>query len=80
MRYFRDIRVEFYNFMVDKIRKIDPDLCVYLCMEGDDIWKESFGFSPDERGGLSAMLDDAVRRRMGIGQGTISISQSSLFC
>jgi spore photoproduct lyase len=67
MRYFRDIRVEFYSLMVEKIRKIDPRLCAYLCMEGDDIWKESFGFSPDERGGLSAMLDDAVRARMGIG-------------
>jgi len=67
MRYFRDIRVEFYEFMVEKIRKIDPDLCIYLCMEGDDIWKESFGFSPDERGGLSAMLDNAVRKRMRIG-------------
>jgi spore photoproduct lyase len=65
MRYFRDIRVEFYKFMVEKIRKVDPDLCAYLCMEGDDIWKESFGFSPGERGGLSAMLDDAARMRMG---------------
>jgi spore photoproduct lyase len=66
MRYFRDIRVEFYEFMVERIRKADPDICVYLCMEGDDIWRESFGFSPDERGGLGAMLDDAARRRMGI--------------
>jgi spore photoproduct lyase len=67
MRYFRDLRVEFYSLMVEKIRKVDPGIRAYLCMEGDDIWKESFGFSPDERGGLSAMLDDAVRARMGIG-------------
>ena len=64
MRYFRDIRVEFYSFMVEKIRQADPDLCAYLCMEGDDIWKESFGFSPEERGGLSRMLDIAVEKRM----------------
>ncbi len=68
MRYFRDIRVELYSFMVERIRRADPDLCVYLCMEGSDIWRESFGFSPDEKGGLPAMLDRAVGERMrGIG-------------
>jgi len=67
MRYFRDIRAEFYSFMVDRIRRADPDLCVYLCMESDDIWKESFGFSPEQRGGLSHMLDYAVEQRMNIG-------------
>lgn len=64
MRYFRDIRVEFYSFMLDRIRRADPDLCAYLCMEGDDIWRESFGFSPEDRGGLDGMLDRAVRDRM----------------
>jgi len=66
MRYFRDIRAEFYSFMVDKIRRADPGLCTYLCMEDDHIWQESFGFSPEERGGLSRMLDCAVERRMNI--------------
>jgi spore photoproduct lyase len=68
MRYFRDIRAEFYSFMVDRVRQADPGLCVYLCMESDDIWKESFGFSPEERGGLSRMLDRAVEKRMNIGR------------
>ena len=66
MRYFRDIRVELYSFMVERIRRVAPDLCVYLCMEGHDIWKESFGFSPEEKGGLPAMLDLAVREKMKI--------------
>lgn len=64
MRYFRDIRVELFRFMVDRLRSIDPGLCVYLCMEGRDIWREAFGFSPDEREGLPAMLDRAVTVRM----------------
>jgi spore photoproduct lyase len=64
MRYFRDIRAEFYSFTVEKIRQADPELCVYLCMENDDMWRESFGFSPEERGGLSHMLDCAVEERM----------------
>jgi spore photoproduct lyase len=66
MRYFRDIRAEFYSFMVERIRLADPDLCTYLCMENDYVWKESFGFSPEERGGLSRMLDLAVEKRMNI--------------
>jgi spore photoproduct lyase len=67
MRYFRDIRVEIYRFMAERIRKADPSLCVYLCMEGRDIWAESIGFSPEDRGGLPNMLDDAVRTRMQVG-------------
>jgi spore photoproduct lyase len=66
MRYFRDIRAHMYAFMVERIRRSAPDCCVYLCMEGRDLWREAFGFSPEERGGLPAMLDEAVRRRMGI--------------
>ncbi len=66
MRYFRDIRAEFYSFMVDRIRRAAPGLCAYLCMEDDDIWKESFGFSPEEKGGLSRMLDSAVEEKMNI--------------
>ncbi|MGD9505782.1 MAG: radical SAM protein [Syntrophobacteraceae bacterium] len=66
MRYFRDIRVDLYKFMVERIRKVDPGLCVYLCMEGADIWREAFGFSPEERGGLPTILDAAVCDRMGV--------------
>jgi len=66
MRYFRDIRVELYTFMVERIRRVDPDLCVYLCMEGRDIWREAFGFSPEEQGGLPSMLDTAARQRMNL--------------
>ncbi len=73
MRYFRDIRVELYSYMVERIRRVDPHLCVYLCMEGEDIWRDAFGFVPCDRGGLPAMLDGAVRQRMRVGlqcQGT----------
>jgi spore photoproduct lyase len=66
MRYFREIRVELFSFMLERIRKVDPDLCVYLCMESEDIWRDVFGFSPEERGGLPMMLDNAVGERMGM--------------
>lgn len=64
MRYFREIRVELYSHLAEKIRAADPELCVYLCMEGEDIWTDSLGFSPESRGGLANMLDEAVRVRM----------------
>lgn len=69
MRYFRDIRVELYGSMAERIRQADPSLCLYLCMEGKDIWTEALGFSPDARGGLSAMLDEAVKKKMKVGPG-----------
>ncbi len=66
MRYFRDIRVDLFRFMRERIHKAAPDLCVYLCMEGEDIWRDVFGYSPEDRGGLPSMLDQSVRERMGI--------------
>ena len=68
MRYFHEIRTELYAFMVERLHRWDPDLCVYLCMEGEDIWRQVFGFSPEERGGLPQMLDAAVKSRMGVGR------------
>jgi len=67
MRYFRDIRTELYSWMVERIRRVDPELCVYLCMEGEDIWRQVFGFSPHEKGGLPDMLDQAVKEKMKTG-------------
>jgi len=67
LRYFSDIRVELYTWMVERMREIDPNICVYLCMEGEDIWEQVFGFYPEQRGGLPAMLDHAVKTRMKVG-------------
>jgi spore photoproduct lyase len=67
MRYFRDIRVELYQFIAERIRRRAPDLCVYLCMESEDIWRDGIGFSPAEKGGLPAMLDRAVQEKMNVG-------------
>ncbi|MFP3870270.1 MAG: radical SAM protein [Syntrophobacteria bacterium] len=57
LRYFRDLRVEMYRHLIDLLRAGEKTLCVYLCMESDDIWGEALGFTPAERGGLCAMLD-----------------------
>ncbi len=61
-RYFRPLRVELYSHLYGLIKKLAPHVCVYLCMESPEVWKEVFGFSPFSRGGLSRMLDEAAQR------------------
>ncbi len=59
-RYFRKRRVEMYRHLVSRLSPlVDAHTCVYLCMESDVIWREVFGFAPEEKGGLAAMLDRA---------------------
>ncbi len=57
-RYFRDQRVEMYKLLVNELNRFISDrTCIYFCMESDVIWQEVFGFTPEEKGGLSNMLD-----------------------
>jgi len=61
-RYFRTQRVAMYRGLLNELQKYThPRTCIYFCMENDTIWREVFGFTPEERGGLPAMLDRAVR-------------------
>lgn len=46
MRYLRQIRVEMYRTLQSLIRARNPRLFVYLCMEGPEVWKDVFGWSP----------------------------------
>jgi spore photoproduct lyase len=58
LRYFRDLRVEMYGHMRELLLGKDKNLCIYLCMESDDVWREVFGYTPREKGGLPAILDE----------------------
>jgi spore photoproduct lyase len=63
-RYFRTLRVGMYQVLVDELaRHAAPNTCLYLCMENDPVWREVFGYTPAEKGGLPAMLDAAVQIR-----------------
>lgn len=77
-RYFIDIRVRLYRFLLEEIRRHAPDVCVYLCMESGSVWKLVFGYTPDEKGGLPKILDDAVKKTMKVGI-YCSRSAASLF-
>jgi spore photoproduct lyase len=66
-RYFRPLRTEMYRHMAQHLsRYLDPDTCLYFCMESDEIWRDVFGFFPEEKGGLPAMLDRAARTKCGL--------------
>jgi spore photoproduct lyase len=62
LRYFRNSRTELYRYLVERLTpRADSSTCIYFCMESDEIWREVMGFTPQERGGLSRMLDEAAR-------------------
>ncbi len=60
-RYFKPIRIEMFSRMYQWIRAYSPDVLVYLCMESDEVWKRSFGWSPKSSAGLKKLLDARVR-------------------
>ncbi len=62
MRYFKPLRIRIYQEIIDAIREIAPDVLLYFCMEDDEVWHKSFGFTPAQRGGLPAMLDASAKR------------------
>lgn len=60
MRYFRPIRTELYAFMRENLEKWHQNLGLYLCMESDDVWQKSMGWSPKNSMGLCHYLDSRV--------------------
>lgn len=59
-RYFRDNRVRLYKFIYSKLKERAAErTCIYFCMESDEIWQEVMGYTPQEKGGVPAMLDRA---------------------
>jgi spore photoproduct lyase len=68
MRYFKPIRLELYSFMADILAQWHKDRAFYLCMETDEIWSKSLGWSPGDTEGLSRYLDARVRKVFGYQQ------------
>ena len=66
MRYFKPLRMNLYREMAAAIHACAPEVCVYLCMEDDEVWRDALGFRPADRGGLARMLDEAAVRHCGL--------------
>jgi spore photoproduct lyase len=65
MRYFKPIRIEMYAYMKVLLDQWHPDLGLYLCMESDEIWSKSMGWSPENSTALAEYLDNRVRKFYG---------------
>ncbi len=66
MRYFKPLRIELYQKIINSIRRYAPEVMIYFCMEDDEVWQETMGYTPDERGGLDKMLDEQAMRHCGL--------------
>lgn len=62
MRYFQPLRISLYRKIIACIRDHAPETMIYLCMENDEVWRKSLGFVPDDRGGLTHMLNVSAAR------------------
>lgn len=66
LRYVKPLRMRLLRRMARTIASRAPELCLYLCMEDDEVWGEALGFTPAERGGLRRMLDESAAARCGL--------------
>lgn len=56
MRLLRPLRVRQFKFIVDRLRKHGMDKQIYFCMESTENWKDVFGYTPKDLGGLGHHL------------------------
>jgi spore photoproduct lyase len=55
-RLLRPLRVEQFKFMVDRLRAHGMEEQLYFCMESTEVWREVFGYAPQDFGGLGKRL------------------------
>jgi spore photoproduct lyase len=61
-RYLKPVRIEMYSYMANLLKKwAGQDIGLYLCMESDEVWRKSLGWSPGNSQGLSNYLDSRVK-------------------
>jgi spore photoproduct lyase len=58
LRYFKPQRIDMFRQMKQWINAYGYDDGLYLCMESDEVWRRSFGWSPGSSAGLKKILDN----------------------
>ncbi len=66
MRYFKPLRINLYRQIISRIREYAPDVTLYFCMEDDEVWAKTLGYTPSEYGGLPHILDTSAIRHCGL--------------
>jgi spore photoproduct lyase len=59
LRFFKSLRVEMYSRMREWLTQVAPKALLYLCMESPRVWREVFGFAPEDEA-LAQLLDGRV--------------------
>jgi len=60
MRYPKPQRIHMYQKVAQMLNFSKYKYKLYLCMESDEVWQKSLGFSPQNSAGLLRYLDEAV--------------------
>lgn len=68
LRYFRPVRVEFYQALRTEAEMQYPAAPLYLCMESPEVWREA-GLAERIPNGLVRYLDEKAERMLGAGAG-----------
>lgn len=66
-RYFRPIRVEFYQVIQEIVERYYPGTALYLCMESPEVWEEA-GMVKRIPHGLVRYLDERAKVMLGLGE------------
>jgi len=66
IRYFKPLRIKIYKRLIDRIKKWSPHVCVYFCMENEEVWMKTLKFVPNDNGGLPHILDKRAQQICGI--------------
>jgi spore photoproduct lyase len=62
VRYFKPVRMELFGYLREILETWHKDAGIYLCMESDEVWRKSMGWSPADSSGLKDFLDGRVHR------------------
>lgn len=76
MRYFKPLRIALYQRIVQSFQQYAPDTLLYYCMEDDDVWRKTLGFTPEEKGGIARMLDQSAIKLCGLNAAATSVQKN----
>ncbi len=57
MRYFKPLRINIYRSIIQRIRSRAPNLTIYFCMESQDVWERTLGFTEGANNAWADRLD-----------------------
>ncbi|HQE80207.1 MAG TPA: hypothetical protein PK444_05830 [Syntrophorhabdaceae bacterium] len=60
-RYLKSERIRVYKMLYDLLKNKNNGLFIYLCMERQDVWRESIGLTIEDTEALTGLFDKRIR-------------------